>query len=383
MFGALTYIPLFQQVVRGVSPTMSGVGLLPMVVGMLTSSITSGQIISRTGRYRIFPITGTLLMATALYLLSTMGPQTAAWTTSLYFLVLGLGLGLVMQVLVIVVQSTVGYEDLGVGTSGVTFFRSIGGSFGVAVFGSIFSSRLAQNLSARLRGVSLPPGLDPAGVLRDPAAVRRLPAGAREAILRAYSDAITTVFLWAVPVALIGFVLALLLKEAPLRGVAQAADLGECLGGAPTARSSIAEVERALSALLRRDSDARQIYAQIGRLAGVDLPPGSLWALCRIAREERMRAADLAERADVSMPEGRPYVDRLIMEGLVEREDDGMLVITRKGRELAARLVEARRQALCGYMEGWDSDAHPELSALLTTLAHSSLDQERLEPARQ
>ncbi|MGH3471365.1 MAG: MFS transporter [Nocardioidaceae bacterium] len=137
---ALTFLPLFLQVVQGVNPTESGLRLLPMMLGLLLTSISSGVLISRTGRYKIFPIAGTALMSIGLYLLSSMDTTTSIGLTSVFMFVLGVGIGGVMQVLVIVVQSAVGYEDLGVATSGATFFRSIGGSFGTAVFGTIFAT---------------------------------------------------------------------------------------------------------------------------------------------------------------------------------------------------------------------------------------------------
>ncbi|MDF5757615.1 hypothetical protein P3X83_33915 [Spongiactinospora sp. TRM90649] len=164
---------------------------------MLTGSVTSGQIITRTGRYRIFPTAGTLLIAIALLLLSTMSPQTPAVTMGVYFLLLGLGLGMVMQVLVLIVQNAVGYADLGVATSGATFFRSTGGAFGVAVFGSVFAARLATDLTVALRGVTLPPGFKPTAAQADPTVLQRLPPDVRAGLLGAYSDAVTTVFLWA------------------------------------------------------------------------------------------------------------------------------------------------------------------------------------------
>src|SRR5947209_7769211 len=138
LFGATTYLPLFLQVVNGASPTNSGLRLLPMILGLLLTSTTSGQLISRWGRYKAFPIAGTALMTLGMFLLSRMNEQTSVLVSSLFMLVLGLGLGLVMQVLVIAVQNAVDYRNLGAATSGVTFFRSIGGSFGTAIFGAIF-----------------------------------------------------------------------------------------------------------------------------------------------------------------------------------------------------------------------------------------------------
>ena len=155
LFGAITYLPLFLQVVKDASPTGSGLQLLPLIAGLLVTSIGSGQLITRTGHYRPFPIVGTAVMAGGLYLLSLMGVGTSSETVALYMFVLGLGLGLVMQVLVLAVQNAVDYSDLGVATSGATLFRSIGGSIGTALLGAIFSNRLdepTEGLAAARRG---------------------------------------------------------------------------------------------------------------------------------------------------------------------------------------------------------------------------------------
>ncbi|MCG5220404.1 MFS transporter [Streptosporangium soli] len=372
MFGALTFIPLFLQVVQGVTPTLSGLYMWPMVLGMLGSSVTSGRLITRTGRYRIFPILGTALTAVALFLLSTMDPETSTTTMGFFFLLLGLGLGLVMQVLVIVVQNSVGYEDLGVATSGATFFRSIGGSFGVALFGSIFASRLNTDLAAALRGVQLPPGFEPTAVQADPTTLRRLPPDVRSGLVYSYSDAITTVFLWAMPFAVLAFALALLLRETPLRGTSRVPDYGEGFGGTATHRSSHAEAERALSSLIRRDERAREMYAKLAAIAGIDLPPGSMWALCRIAREPWIHGVDLAERAGVAPSEGRPHIERLVTDGLVDRTDGGFLVTTPLGQRTARRLVAARQAAISEHVEHWKPEDHPELTDILCTLAEDS-----------
>ncbi len=162
MFGAITYLPAFFQVVKGISPTLSGVQLLPLMAGLLVVSIGSGQLISRTGKYRVFPIAGSALMTLGMYLLSLMGVGTPAVLDSLYMVILGMGLGGVMQVLVIIVQNAVPHSELGVATSGATFFRSIGGSFGTAIFGAIFSNVLIGNLASHLHGVTLPAGFSAA-----------------------------------------------------------------------------------------------------------------------------------------------------------------------------------------------------------------------------
>ncbi|MFD0902029.1 MFS transporter [Actinomadura sediminis] len=370
MFGALTFLPIFLQVVHGVSPTLSGVHLLPMMLGMLLTSIGSGQIVSRTGRYKIFPVIGTPIIAVALYLLSRMDETSSTLAMSLRFALLGLGLGMVLQILVIAVQNAVPYEDLGAATSGVTFFRQIGGSFGVAVFGAVFSNTLAGNIDAVAR--DLPPGFDPGAVQGDPTLLERFPPQVRNEVLHAYADSIDTVFFWAVPVAAVGFLLALFLRETPLRETSRTRDYGEGFGAAPTVRSSRHEMERCLSELMRRDPRARELYTGLGALAGVDLPAGSMWALCRIAKDGTVRGEDLAERAGVSVEAGRPFVDRLVGDGLVERRD-GALVITDSGRAVAERLFAARREGLARHVHGWSPEDHPELADVLTRLARASL----------
>ncbi|MFE4399579.1 MFS transporter, partial [Kitasatospora sp. NPDC056808] len=208
MFGAMTYLPTFLQVVRGISPTLSGVHMLPMVAGVLLASTLSGQLITRTGRWKVFPVAGTGVTAVGLLLLHRLRQSTGDVEMSLYFFVFGVGLGLVIQVLVLVVQNVVPYEDLGVATSGATFFRSIGASFGVAVFGTVFTSRLDAEITEVLTGRPLPPGVDAATLEADPRTVAALPPHLREQVLGAYSTAITDVFLYAAPVVLLAFALA-------------------------------------------------------------------------------------------------------------------------------------------------------------------------------
>src|SRR6201994_1818709 len=204
MFGAITYLPAFFQVVRGISPTISGVYLLPLMAGLLLVSIGSGQIIARTGKYRIFPIAGAAAMTVGLYLLSLMGVHSATWQDAIYMLVLGAGIGGVMQVLVTIVQNAVPHSELGVATSAATFFRSIGGSFGTAIFGAIFSNVLIGNLASHLHGVSLPSGFSSADVT--PSVLSHLSATIRDGFVAGYAESIQTVFLIAVPIAALAFV---------------------------------------------------------------------------------------------------------------------------------------------------------------------------------
>jgi EmrB/QacA subfamily drug resistance transporter len=215
MFGAITYLPAFFQVVRGISPTISGLYLLPLMVGLLTMSISSGQIISRTGKYRYFPIVGTAMMTLGLFLLHLMGLGTSTFEDGLFMLILGLGLGGVMQVLVIIVQNGVQHSELGVATSGATFFRSIGGSFGTAIFGAIFANLLVGNLSSHLHGIKLPAGFSSANVT--PAMLDLLPAAVRHGFTAGYAESIQTVFLVAAPIAFLAFLASWLIPQVELR----------------------------------------------------------------------------------------------------------------------------------------------------------------------
>jgi Major Facilitator Superfamily len=215
MFGAITYLPAFFQVVRGVSPTFSGVQLLPLMAGLLVVSIGSGQVISRTGRYRFWPIAGTAMMTLGLYLLSHMGVGTSSLLDSLYMLILGLGLGGVMQVLVIIVQNAVPHSELGVATSGATFFRSIGGSFGTAIFGAIFANVLVGNLAKHLHGVHVPAGFSSANVT--PALLAHLPPATYQGFVAGYAESIQTVFIVAVPIAALAFLATWLIPQVELR----------------------------------------------------------------------------------------------------------------------------------------------------------------------
>jgi hypothetical protein len=215
MFGAITYLPAFFQVVRGISPTMSGVYLLPLMAGLLLVSIGSGQIISKTGKYRFFPIAGSGVMTLGLFLLHLMGVGSSTFLDAIYMLVLGMGIGGVMQVLVIIVQNGVPHSELGVATSGATFFRSIGGSFGTAIFGAIFSNVLIGNLARHLHGVSLPKGFSSADAT--PALLSHLPAAVHAGFVAGYAESIQTVFLIAVPIAALAFLASWLIPQVQLK----------------------------------------------------------------------------------------------------------------------------------------------------------------------
>jgi EmrB/QacA subfamily drug resistance transporter len=216
MFGAIVFLPVYLQIVRHVSPTKSGLELLPLMVGLLVASITSGLRITATGRYKRFPVAGTAITAVALGLLSTLGADTPYWRTALYMLTLGVGIGLVMQVIVLAMQNSVDPRDMGVATSSATFFRSMGGTFGTAIFGTVLANQLASQLAERLPAAALH-GVNPSQLTGSPQVIAALPAAVREPVISSFVAALSTVFLTAVPVVLVAFVLTLFLKEIKLR----------------------------------------------------------------------------------------------------------------------------------------------------------------------
>ncbi|WP_328581855.1 MDR family MFS transporter [Streptomyces sp. NBC_00370] len=357
MFGAMTYLPTFLQIVQGVSPTLSGVHMLPMVAGLLIASTTSGQIISRTGRWKVFPIAGTGVTAVGLFLLHQLTETSGVWEMSVYFFVFGAGLGLVMQVLVLVVQNAVGYQDLGVATSGATFFRSIGASFGVAIFGTIFTSRLDDKLSDALAGKQLPSGVSAGRLAADPRAAGQLPDSVRPGVLHAFSSSITDVFLYAVPVVLLAFVVAWFLKEDKLRGSVTAPEASETLAVPPVERSSYDECARALSVLGTREG-RREIYETITAKAGFDLLPAASWLLLRIRRHGLVEPSELAET--VPVPLG------VIVEAARQVEGRGLarrvgieLMLTDAGVEAAQVLATAREESLAELLGDWWGPERP------------------------
>jgi EmrB/QacA subfamily drug resistance transporter len=211
MFGAISYLPLFLQMANGASATDSGLVLVPLMLGLLSASVFSGRVITRVGRYRMFPIVGMAVAAAGMFLLSTMTAHTSQIQSSAYMVVLGIGIGLVMQVLILATQNSVAVGDLGVATSSVSFFRSVGGSVGVALFGALFNSRLV----AYLMDAGPAATLDPSAVR--PETLPTLPVATRTAFVDAFAHALTDVFRYALPVVVLGFALSWLLKEIPLR----------------------------------------------------------------------------------------------------------------------------------------------------------------------
>jgi EmrB/QacA subfamily drug resistance transporter len=226
LFGAMTFLPLYQQTVQGATPTVSGLLLTPMMIGSAITSVVAGQAVTKTGRYKSFPIIGGVVMAIGMFLLSRLGVSTTRLETSLDYVVLGLGMGFLMQMVSLIAQNSVELRDMGVASSARMFFQQIGGSLGVAAFGALFASRLNSAMSAAAGS-----GFHVVGGSLDPATVNSLPAAVRHQVFYGIAHAVQGVFVWVVPASVVIFVLALFIKEVPLRS------------GGPAAADAAPEVE--------------------------------------------------------------------------------------------------------------------------------------------
>lgn len=215
MFGGLIYLPLYFQTVQGMSPTRSGLAMLPMVLGLFTMSITAGQLISRTGKYKIYPIIGSVILILGFYLLHTIHYNTAYWQIAIYAVVLGAGVGLSMSTVVTPIQNSVAMQDMGSATSTNTFLRSLGGAIGAALFGAILTSQLGHYLTQEFAGTAAGAGtkIDANSVQ----AIRTLPEPIKTQVLIAYTHAVTDIFLYAIPIMVLSFVVIIFFKEIPLR----------------------------------------------------------------------------------------------------------------------------------------------------------------------
>jgi EmrB/QacA subfamily drug resistance transporter len=359
MFGSITFLPLFMQTVKGVSPTDSGLRLVALMMGLLIASIGSGQIISHSGRYRVFPIAGTIVFTVGLFLLSTINEATSTPALEAYMAILGFGLGMVMQVLVIAVQNAVEYRDLGAATSGVTFFRSIGSSFGVAVFGTIFANTLAVELHRRFGAAAA--NFDHAQ--SSPAALAQLPPGIHAALVHAYAGALHPVFLTAGFFGIAAAALAWAVPELPLRTITKISDVRETLA-MPMERSSQDVVERALAILASRES-RRRAYARLAECVHLDLPPAHTWLLLRLGQSNARSPAELARILNAPPVRLSEVLSELRRRGYVGPG----LELTPSGGALYGELVAARRAALETYLADWPPDQRAQMHDAIVHLA--------------
>jgi len=350
MLGGITFLPTYIQYVSGASATISGVRTLPLVLALLVTALVSGQIVSATGKYRIFPILGTAVTSLGLFLLSQLNTHTSVLMQSLYMLVLGAGIGLVMQVLTIIVQNTVDYRDLGAATSGVTFFRTLGGSFGVSIMGTIYANQLGHRLPAALREAHVD-----ASAAAHPEQVHRLSAAARAPIVHAYASSVHSVFLYATPIAAVGFLVALVMPQVTLRGTAQDAAKGAGEGFAlPTDIDSEAQLETIIGRILRRQPDAGAwVLSHSG--SGLDRP--TAWAIFEVYLRRQVLGLPTTQ-LDVENRLGIPpgvlssFYDELIDAGYLVRGDGGF-ALTEQALDAIAKVNTAWNRWLLDELKDW------------------------------
>ncbi|WP_114853919.1 MDR family MFS transporter [Brachybacterium sp. YJGR34] len=378
MLGSMTFLPTYMQYVKGISATGSGLHTLPMVAGMLTTSILAGTIVGRTGRYRIFPVLGSLTMAFGLFLLSRMDAGTSTLMMSASLLVLGLGIGLSMQVLTLIVQNTSDYSDLGVATSGVTFFRTLGGSFGTSLMGTVYASSLRDELPQAVTQAGLDPRqIDPNSV--SPSVLDQLTDAQRAPIVDAYADALQTVFLAVVPVALLAFVLSLFLKEVPLRDSHRAAatDVGDGFAMAGHEDDQRA-LQRAVAHHLRVQPP--ETFAEIRRASRTAMDGASAWCVRQVSIRQRIGAdtglAAIAARVRIPSAVLAPAFAQAVGAGYLRGDASGYQLTSAGQAELD--LVEtAFREWIGSELSDW-GEGDEELDQALDQLARRLVEDEEL-----
>ncbi|WP_370617288.1 MDR family MFS transporter [Mumia sp. Pv 4-285] len=374
MFGAITFLPLYLQQIKGSSPTESGLEMLPLMLGLLLTSIGSGQIISRTGHYKAFPIVGTAVMAVGLYLLSLMDRDTSTWESSLSMFVLGLGIGMVMQVLVLAVQNSVDYRDLGTATSGATFFRTIGSSVGVAAFGTILTNALTRSLSESPPATAAGPCAGDA-LSKSAEALAQCPPEVQGWFLDAYTDAIDLVFLSAVPIAILAFALTWLIPEVRLQKAVGSQNAGHAAGetfALPSSRTSLEELRLLLWRRVGRQ-DPLRVYEALAADLDLQLAPEECWMVTRASLKGPRSVATMAERSGSTPEAVRRVADSLAARGLVDVDGD-TVTATSDGDAAAEALRANERARLQHYIDEWGTE--PEIEALVEQLTEQLLTDE-------
>jgi EmrB/QacA subfamily drug resistance transporter len=352
LMGSMTFLPTFFQYVDGDSATKSGLRMLPLVLGLMLTAVTAGNVVSKTGRYKVFPVVGSLVMTVGLVLLSRMDAGTSGWLSAIYLFVLGLGIGLSMQVLVIIVQGSVAYAELGVATSGVTFFRTIGSAFGSAVFGTLYVNFLDDRL---LTALARSPGLTQSDVAT-PGALHALDEALIQPVVDAYAESLSSVFLWAAPVALVAFVLALMLPQVRLAdSLAPAAgDLGSGFGAPESPPNREILSRRIANLLYGRRRDRVLDFLESGE-TGPDA--ARIWAIVQVygltASGRRADVAQVAWSRHLPSAVLEPVFRQVVADGYVEGNLDD-LTLTALGADTVDRLRDELCDWIFEHLEGMD-----------------------------
>lgn len=387
MLGAMTFLPTFLQYVQGTTATDSGLRTLPMVVGLLITAVVSGGVVGRTGKYKVFPIAGSAIIAVGLYLLSRMDENTSILVTSIYIFILGLGIGLIMQVLVLVVQNTASYEDLGTATSAITFFRTLGMSFGTAVMGTLYSNQLKSNLPGALMQARV---ADPT-IAATPAKLHALPETQRLPIVHAYAETLQHVFLWVVPVAILAFVIALFLPQRPMREAARESATGATEGFAvPDSTTSQTTLETIIGRILR--TRGKTAFRDALAASGSHLDVPTAWGVLRAGMPARYldrRMTQTAIENGIGIPPGvlTSFYNGIVNDGYLIRDGD-YLVPTAAGEQQVAAIAGAWRDWIVAQVHEWlptdadDEKVTADVTAALNRIGQRALAETELPAGR-
>lgn len=353
MMGSITYLPAFLQFVDGASATESGLRMLPLVLGLLATAIASGNYVSRTGHYRMFPIAGSIATGLGLYLFSTMDAGTSFPLEALFMIVLGAGIGLMMQILTLIVQNTVSFSDLGAATSGVSFFRTLGGSFGASIFGTLYANHLDDRLPAAIMAAGL---TDPQAA-GDPQLLHALPAAQQAPVVAAYAETFQYVFLGAVPFAVLALVIALLMPQVAMRDVTADLDRGPGAGFAmPHPPGETDQLEDLVAGVLKRSGP--DVGAEVLSAAGTGLSDAQVWGLGQVLVRgwilEQPTITQSAVEDWVGVPGGvlTSFFDDLVDDGLLSRDGD-VLALAPAGERAGEAIMMAWRDYLRSQLREW------------------------------
>jgi DNA-binding MarR family transcriptional regulator len=349
--------------------------MLPLMAGVLIASIGSGQIISRTGRYRVFPILGTGVMTVGMLLLSRLDAGTSIPTADVFMFVLGFGLGCVMQVLVLAVQNAVSYKDLGVATAGASLFRSMGGSIGTPVFGAILTGVLSSKLAAEFADV----GSATVDGLKDgaaPGVIDALPPDIHTRYIDAYAASLHPLFLVGAGVSAVAFALSWFIPEVALRKSVASEGIGESFA-APKDASSLKELAAKAASLAQREN-RHEVYETLARRAGMSLEPDEIWILARVSELGPATGDELAERAGADRERLAPIFRGLLEHGLITADEtsaSASYALSESGRATVEKLRAARSERVTELLADWAPETHPEIRRIIDELTRSLAEE--------
>ncbi|MEU6083990.1 MDR family MFS transporter [Streptomyces sp. NPDC047108] len=378
--GLVNYIPVYFQLVKGTSATVAGLHMLPVTAASLVCYSLSGRAISRWGRYKVFPVVGSVFLTCGVTLCSFLGTQTSSLTACLYLVVLGIGFGMISQVALVVAQNGAPYRDLGAVTSGIGYLRNVGAACGLALFGSLLNRVLTSRLSGAAARGEFPSTNGKRWAEGNPSVLHELTGRARSVYVDAYVSVIEAIFLSAIPVAVCVLVLSVLIRETPLRRTAGAIRTRDGSVVLPTARDSREAMQRLLEVIAGWETGS-ELHRRLVEKIGGDISPMQSWTLFRLVQYGPTSAEDLARRTRMPDFDMRACVTALEGRGLAEVNSAGLVTLTAGGERFSLDLIRAQTDELAELVTDWNPDSNPELGDLLRLHARELLIDERLPPA--